>query len=275
MFYQKLPLQVEGSLPDSHVTLYLLDHHKEIAVAPRPIVVMCPGGGYGYTSPREAEIVAMQFLSMGYHAAVMSYSCIPAVFPTAVTELASVVKMVREHAEEWDINPNQVLVQGCSAGGHLAATLGTMWNQKFLGEALGVEDQSIFRPDGMILCYPVITSGEHAHRGSFTNLLGEKEAELTDFVSLENRVTEQTPPAFIWHTYTDAAVPMENSMLFASALRRAGVNFELHIFPEGSHGLSLANRLTVSSDEGLTHENVQTWVSHAHMWVERQIMKLV
>ena len=140
--------------------LYLIDDSEAINIRTRPMIVVCPGGGYSFTSDREADIVALQFLSMGYHAAVLRYSVAPAVYPTAILELAATVLQIRSHAEEWNVNPDQIVVTGFSAGGHLAASYCMFWNQKWVAESLHTESESL-RPNGMILAYPVITSGEY------------------------------------------------------------------------------------------------------------------
>ena len=212
-------IKAAGSLPEARLITYLQDYYEEIGIKERPLVLICPGGGYGYTSAREGEAFAMQFLAMGYHAAVLKYSCAPAVFPTALTELALAMRLIRDNAQDWNVAADKILVLGCSAGGHLAASLGTLWDEDFLARELGLgalEHEKI-RPDGLILCYPVITAGEFAHRGSFQNLLGEREKELAPLLSLETRVTQKVPPVFLWHTYTDASVPVENSLLFLNA----------------------------------------------------------
>ena len=275
MLNQVFPIQVEGSLPESRLITYIQDYYDEVAIETRPLVLVCPGGGYNHTSNREGEALAMQFLAMGYHAAVLKYSCAPAVYPTALTELAASILLIRQNAEKWHVNPRQILVLGCSAGGHLAASLGVFWDEDFLAEALnvGADAHELFRPDGMILCYPVITSGEFAHRGSFQSLLGEREEALSEKMSLEHQVNSKTPPAFIWHTYTDGSVPVENSLLFVSALRKAGVSVEFHMYPCGGHGLSLANRLTRNRGGDAVREECTSWISLVHTWIEHRYVK--
>ena len=269
-------IQVEGSLPETQLITYIQDHYQEIKIESRPLVLICPGGAYAYTSPREGEAFAMQFLAMGYHAAVLKYSCAPAVFPTSLTELASAMILIRQHAQEWHVDPDKIIVLGCSAGDHLAASLATLWDEDFLAEALKLDktDHKLLKPDGLILCYPVITSGEFAHRGSFENLLGEKEEELGGELSLETRVSEKVPPVFIWHTYTDGSVPVENSLLFVNALRKAGVSTEFHMYPCGGHGLGLANRLTCARDGSAVQEECTSWIPLVHTWIESRFIKL-
>ncbi len=283
MIYNTYQIAQEGSQPYAKLTIYIQDHSEEIAIADRPLVLVCPGGGYEWTSEREGEPLAMQFLAMGYHAAVLKYSCAPAIFPTALAELAYCIRLIRQNAAAWHVNPKQIIVLGCSAGGHLAASLGVFWEKDFLAEALGYEeaDRTIFRPDGMILCYPVITSGEYAHRGSFDKLLGGQEEALSEklgmpaleLVSLEKQAGAGTPQVFIWHTFTDGAVPVENSLLFVSALRRAGVQTEFHMYPCGGHGLSLASRLTLDRAGSALQEECTSWISMAHTWIEHQYVK--
>ena len=284
MLNQIFPIQVPGSLPDTRLITYIQDHYEEVKIDTRPLVLICPGGAYAYTSVREGEAIAMQFLAMGCHAAVLKYSCAPARYPVALTELASAMALIREHEAEWHVDPKSVIVLGCSAGGHLAASLGTLWKEDFLAKALDMhrEDQRKLRPDGMILCYPVITAGEFAHRGSFENLLGPEEGaegrmsdtgSLLSKLSLETRVTGETPPAFIWHTFSDGSVPVENSLFLVGALRRAGVPTEFHMYPVGGHGLSLANRLTQSRDGSAIQEECTTWIPLVRTWMESRYVK--
>ena len=259
-------------MPDAKLTVYIQDASEKLAIETRPLILICPGGGYAYTSDREAEPIALTFLAMGYHAAVLRYSCAPAKYPTALLELASSILLIRKNAKEWHVNPKKIVVQGCSAGGHLAACLGMFWDEDFLADKLGVsaKKHELLKPNGMILCYPVITSGEFAHKGSFQNLLGEEpDEELMDKLSLEKQVTEKTPKAFIWGTLTDASVPMENSLLLVSAMRRANVSVEYHLYPRGAHGLALANKLTQASDGRCVQEECANWPGLAHTWLEK------
>lgn len=270
MIHNTYPLKVEGSLEYARLVTYIQEDSDAMLIDKRPLVLVCPGGGYGRTSDREAESMALQFLAMGYHAAVLRYSCAPAKYPTALLELASSMALIRKNAEAWHIDTDKIVVQGCSAGGHLAASLGMFWDEDFLAEGIGLAatEHEVLRPNAMILCYPVITSGEFAHRGSFANLLGEREAELGEKMSLEKQVSEKTPKAFIWHTFADQSVPVENSLLLVSALRRAGIPTEFHMYPKGAHGLSLANRLTATSDGRAIQEECTSWIHLAHTWME-------
>lgn len=275
MKYETLKITVPGQQDGSaDLTAYLLD---AISVAPekvRPAVLICPGGGYGICSDREQEPIAMKFLSMGCHAFVLRYSVSPHRFPVALQETAQAVATIREHVDEWHVSPDGIVVCGFSAGGHLAGSIGTFWNNPVAYEAIGRTPEQI-KPNGLILSYPVVTSGEFSHIGSFQNLLGdEAAAEQRRLVSLEEQITSEMPPVFLWHTLTDQAVPVENSLLLAAALRHNQVNFELHIYPEGGHGLSLANEETGGQEKNLTVPCCQSWISLVQLWIETKYMAI-
>lgn len=276
MLHECIPLKVEyqkaGAEQDGYQPLlytYLLDSCDDMPLMhKRPAVIICPGGGYTCKSPREAEPVAMRFLAEGIHAFVLMYSVAPSRYPSALLELAAAVKLVREKAGEWGIDPKGIHVAGFSAGGHLGASLGTLWREPLLKEALGGDDAG-WRPDGMILCYPVITFGPYGHQGSKNNLLGPSATpEATQALSLENRVSKDTVPAFLWHTYEDGSVPVENALMFAAAMRRAGIPFELHVYEKGCHGLSLCDETTAQSDAHLQPDSAG-WMDLAIRWVKR------
>lgn len=225
------------------LTTYILDNYDEFSAGrKRPLVLICPGGGYERLSNREAEAVAVKMNSLGFHAAVLWYSLAPMDFPAAMLDAAEAVRYVRVHAGEWNVDEKKVILCGFSAGGHLAASLGVFWNKPLVKEFLPYQPEEI-RPDGLLLCYPVITAGKFAHAGSIKNALGEGRFTPED-VSLENHVTADVPPVFMWHTNEDGCVPAENSLMFAEALRRAGVPLEYHLFRSGGHGLSLATKET-------------------------------
>lgn len=280
MLYQTYPIQVKGSLPGAKLVVYIQEPSDALAITKRPLVLLCPGGGYSRTSDREAEPIALQFLAMGYHAAVLRYSCEPAKFPTALWELAASMVLIRQNAEAWGVDTDQIVVQGCSAGGHLAASLCMFWDEDFVAEGIGLgsTEHALLRPNGMLLCYPVITSGEYAHRGSFQCLLPagdseEEHAALLEKVSLEKQVSEKTPPAFIWHTFEDGSVPVENSLLLISALKKHGIATEFHMYPKGSHGLALANHLTETPDGAALQEECTSWIELAHTWMESMLRR--
>ncbi|MBQ9785286.1 MAG: alpha/beta hydrolase [Clostridia bacterium] len=228
----------------------------------RPAVIVFPGGGYSHTYEGEAEPIALSFLSHGFCAFVLNYSVYPARFPQALLEGLHAVRFVREHAEEYGIDPARISVCGFSAGGHLAASVGTLWKHACLDGMLE-GDRRLYRPDSLVLSYPVINP---LHRGSFLNLFSQNEEELTpevvELLSLENRVDGDTPPTFLWHNSDDQAVPVECSLVFALALHRSNVPFEMRIWEKGGHGTCLGNYITQTMEPGTTME-CEPWVGEA------------
>lgn len=274
MKYTEIPIRVDGSREYVKLETYLLDTPIEkIMTKKRPMIIICPGGAYEKLSFREGEPIAIHFLNQGYHACVLRYSVAPAKYPAALLELASVMKLIHENAEEWQVDTDHIIVQGSSAGAHLAASLGVFWNQDWIAQELNAKKEAL-RPAGLMLSYPVITSEEHIlNQRSFENLLGERFEELREEMSLEKQVTNDTPPCFIWHTLKDATVPVENSFLMVSALKKAGVSAELHVFPEGEHGLSLASPLVERADGSGVEKQCQAWITQADAWIEQLLQK--
>lgn len=271
MIYKEIPIQVEGSAEYARLQVYIQDtpHDGSLKMKKRPLILICPGGGYTITSYREGEPMALHFLSKGYHACVLQYSVTPAHFPTQVLEVGRSVKLIREHAAEWNVDADKIVVHGASAGGHLAASYGVFWNQDFLVAGLRAKAEEL-RPRGILLSYPVITADpKYAHIGSFKMLLGDAYDTMSEKVSLEKQVTKSTPPCFLWHTMEDEGVPVENSLLFTMALRRENIPAELHIFPRGAHGLSLASPIVEQEDgEGVQAECAR-WIDLADAWLEK------
>lgn len=248
--------------------LFLLEDSPLVDIIERPIVIICPGGGYSFISDREADIVAMQYLAMGYHAAVLRYSVAPACFPTALLELGKAIILLKTHSNEWCINPSQIIISGFSAGGHLAASYAVFWDKEWLLKELKISNKEFIQPNALILGYPVISSGKYAHKNSFRNLLGEDYNEKKDLVSLEKHVKEQVPRTFIWHTYEDKDVPVWNSLLFVEKLIENNVPTEFHLFEKGKHGRSLGNRLTGDSKT----LPCSAWTELVHQWIESWIL---
>lgn len=275
MIHKKIEIKARGMEAVGNLYTYFLDSSIEMRPdEKRPVILMCPGGGYEMTSDREAEPMAMQFLAMGYHVAVLRYSVCPVRYPAALLQVAESVLYLKEHADEYHIDPEKIVVQGCSAGGHLAANYGIAWNSPFLTKLMGMEnDPEQLCVAGLLLCYPVITSGEKAHEESFRNLLGEQYEEKKDELSLENQVTPDTPPTFLWHTATDETVPVENSLYFFQACLQQGVSAELHIYPVGGHGLSLANEETCRANGIGVQKECQSWIGLAQTWLEEILIK--
>lgn len=219
------------------LTAFLPEANKATGAA----MVICPGGGYGGLAPHEGAGYAEWLAENGVAGIVLKYRLGSKGYrhPAMLNDAARAVRLTRANAAEWKVDPKRVGIMGSSAGGHLASTLLTHFDAGKAGDADPVERESS-RPDLGILCYAVITMGPNTHGGSRKNLLGENPPEdLVELLSNEKQVTRNTPPCFIWHTWEDNAVKVENSLEFALALRRAGVPFDLHIYQKGGHGLGL------------------------------------
>jgi acetyl esterase/lipase len=225
-----------------------------------PAVIVLPGGSYRRRADHEGEPVARWLNEIGIHAFVLDYRVAPYKHPVPLIDAKRAIRYVRYHAAEWNIDPYRIGILGFSAGGHLASTTGT----KFDGGDPETDDpveRVSSRPDVMILGYPVITFGKHRHDGSMKNLLGvDAPADRRELLSNELHVTSQTPPTFLWHTAEDETVPVENSLLFASALSLHKVPFDLHVYESGRHGLGLA----------LDHPEAYLWTEACEKWIRRR-----
>ena len=212
--------------------------------APGAAMVICPGGGYGHLAPHEGNDYALWLNQYGVTCFVLKYRLGSSGYrhPAMLQDAARAVRLVRTRAADWKIDPKRVGIMGSSAGGHLASTLLTHFDLGGTNATDPIERQSS-RPDIGILCYPVITLGEYTHQGSKTNLLGtHPPRKLVKLLSNELQVTTNTPPCFIWQTFEDKTVSVENSLMFAEALRKNHVPFDLHIYQKGKHGLGLSDK---------------------------------
>lgn len=239
---------------------YLLDNISGLSFcASRPAILICPGGGYEFLSDREGEPIAMQFLARGFNAFVLDYS-INKRHPQPLINAAWALANIRMRYKEYSVDPNKIAVCGFSAGGHLAGSLATMWNDPTLSHYISMPAKS-FRPNAAVLSYPVVSGVTMPHKGSFDVLLGADAsfAERAN-LSLESRVSADTPPMFIWHTGDDGCVPPQNSLVLASACFEHKVPCELHIYDEGPHGLSDCYKTTATSP---AHDS-----PHCAAWIE-------
>ena len=254
--------------PNVTLTSYIAATSKELPYnEKRKAILIIPGGAYHYCSDREAEPIAHTYLAAGFNAFVLRYSVAnngDATWPNPLVDASAAMKYIRDNAKRFHIDPELVFAIGFSAGGHLAAALGTLWDDDEIEKKLGIE-KGYNRPTGIIVAYPVISGLVHAHRNSIDAILGDRkdDEEARREMSLELRVTEKNVPAFIWSTRTDSPVPVQNSLLFANALADAGVPFEMHIYPSGEHGASLGNAIV-----GRNTPILAAWVSNSIRWME-------
>ena len=273
MIYEKLRIKdISRKLKNSEaiISAYIPENSEEINInKKRETIIICPGGGYEFTSDREAEPIALKFVAQGFNAVVIRYSIATVRYPTALLELAETVRYVREKEKEWNVDTEKVIVCGFSAGGHLAGSLGVLWNNEIIEKYLDIKNEEV-KPNAMILCYPVISSGEFAHKGSFDSLLGEKEAEISrENLSLEKLVSIENPKTFLWHTFDDGTVPVQNSLLFSNALASNKVQFELHIYPSGVHGLGLCEEITAMNGRSEhINSHIASWFNLACQWIK-------
>ncbi len=262
--YEKAGLDPTGCRAE--LDLYTIEQYDNVELKRRPAVIICPGGGYEYCSVREAEPVALRFAGYGIPAFVLRYSCVNKPFPTALLEAAQAMAYVRSNADALGVNADKIMICGFSAGGHLAGSLAVHWKKTFITNALGGNSE-LYRPNGAVLCYPVITAGEKRHDGSIVNIAGKGSPETMELISLEKQVTADVPPVFLWHTADDGCVPVENTLLFASALAKNNISFACHIFESGVHGLSLCDDCTAGY-EGHINPDCGRWFEMAVDWIK-------
>ncbi|MCD7773699.1 MAG: alpha/beta hydrolase [Ruminococcus sp.] len=264
--YKKAGIDYEGLCPT--LTSYSPVTSEEIHNKPYPAVLVLPGGGYDYCSDREAEPVALKFLGMGIAAFVLRYSCVKKKYPTALLEALTALKYIRENAERFYIDPDKISVMGFSAGAHLAGCVSNFYHDKEILSYLGASEEEV-KPDKSVLCYPVLTSGEYTHEGSILNLLADGgDDKLRAKLSLENQVSGKTPETFLWHTADDNCVPIENTLLYMSALSKNKIPFEAHIYEWGGHGLSLCDETTMYDSYQLLPVNAN-WVTACADFMKR------
>lgn len=265
MIYKKIILD-----ESSYLEAYIADKTEQFT---RKAILVIPGGGYaGVCSEREGEPIALAFMPYGYNAFVLHYSVgRTKKFPAQLIEASLAMKHIKDNAEEYGIDKDEVYAVGFSAGGHLCATLGVMWNKKEIYDVADME-YGYNKPKGVMLIYPVISGvSEHAHMGSLRNLFctdTPSDMELKD-ASVELYVTEESSPAYIVHAADDSCVPVENALIIAEAYSKFKVPFELHIYPRGEHGFALGNKITWSGKPEHVQKENEKWIENAVLWAEK------
>ncbi|MFA9457348.1 alpha/beta hydrolase [Halalkalibacter sp. AB-rgal2] len=285
---------------EAKLMTYVWEHSEELQPnKKRPAVIICPGGAYLGTSDREAEPVALRFMTAGYQTFVLRYTTYYPTFtmdfsqkgreepvlPQALFDLGKAISKVREHADEWNVDPDQIVLCGFSAGGHLVASMGVHWHESFLQEPISASNEQL-KPNALILGYPLtdyLIMKEEAEkevdegkrelwRVSNQAVFGKEQPSIEE---LEGRspvrfVTEATPPTFIWHTADDDLVYARNALNFATALAKQKVPYELHVFENGVHGLSLSDE-TTANDPAQINQECEVWVDLALKWLKKRM----
>ena len=246
-------LDVGADTPNS-MTTYFLETDKPLAC-----IVVLPGGGYSERAPHEGDPIAKFFISRGMHSVVVNYRVAPNRYPAPLADAQRAIKLLRARADEWKIDPNSVVTLGFSAGGHLSGACATLEDVTAARVGADEVDRQSARPDGAILCYAALSNNkEWGNYGCGENFLGSERCRLeSDYFSIENRVTDDTPPVFIWHTSDDPVVNVKNALVFGERMREHNRKFEMHIYPHGRHGLGLAPDT----------EDVKNWAPLAADWV--------
>lgn len=293
-------IQLYENRPDVTLTTYVLGDSPELLNGQkRPAVLVCPGGAYLGCSDREAEPVALRFAAMGYHAFVLRYSTynngepgiVPlgadlainpnSVHPAPMRDIGKAFLNLHAHADEWLVDMDKLAICGFSAGAHNCAMYSVYWHDPVIHEFFG-EDPARFKPAAAILAYGI--ADYHLMFGEITDpfaqelsdaasiaFLGTKTPtpELLEAVSPALRVSQNTPPTFLWATAADALVPVENTTRMATALAHAGVPFEVHVFEEGPHGLSLADQASAGSRQEIDLD-AEKWSGLVDAWLKKR-----
>ena len=268
MIYKKI--QLDKNDENVFLEIYIADPVGDFV---RNAILVIPGGGYGSVcSEREGEPIAQAFMPYGYNSFVLHYSVGgKKTFPSQLIEASLAIKHIKDNAKEYNIDPDNVFVTGFSAGGHLAASLGTMWHKKEIYDVIDMP-YGYNKPKGMMLIYPVISAdSEFGHLPSFYNLLGtlSPEPKQLQMCSIENNADENSSPAYILHTANDQIVNVRNSLALADKLAKHGIKFELHIYPDAPHGVALGNEITKCGVEKYSNPCIAKWVENAVMWANQ------
>ncbi|MBR3995550.1 MAG: alpha/beta hydrolase [Clostridia bacterium] len=265
MVYKKIPLDEDNE--NIYLECFVPDKIDNFT---RKAVLVIPGGGYGsICSDREGEPIALAFMAQGFNAFVLHYSVASNSnkhFPSQLIEASKAMKFIRDNADEFGHDKNKVFATGFSAGGHLCAMTGILWNLPEIYEAIDMP-YGYNKPTGIMPIYPVINE----HNDSFVNLLGTRSPTQEQLyrVHLEKHVTKDSSPAFIMHTSNDQIVPVSNSLDLARAYADVGLMFELHIYPDAPHGVALGNEITSIDVPGWIDSSIAKWVENAVCFTEK------
>ncbi|SDJ85699.1 alpha/beta hydrolase [Sediminibacillus albus] len=267
----------QTKLNTSYAAAYLWEDSEHFKTGEkRPVVVVCPGGGYRHTSDREADPVALKYFSEGFHVVILRYTCISEkpLFPAPHKELGQTILWIRENAEAWHVDLANIVLTGFSAGGHLACTFAT--EREWIANLLDVYKESL-RFNHLVLCYPVINftygwPNQADKDKKMADLFGNDfDKQVKERLTLPDQfIPESMPRTFIWHTVDDASVPVDNSLKLMMALRDKSVTHEAHFFESGVHGLALSTSVSSQTKEQ-ENEYCEPWFDLAVNWLKKSI----
>ena len=268
MIYKKILLKdIDKRFDNESATLRIYISERNESVQLRPGLLICPGGGYTFCSPREAEPIAFRFLSEGFNCFILNYT-VNKKYPAPHLELGLVLSYIRQHEKEFDLIPNSLSIVGFSAGGHLVGTYGYLY-QEIAKELL--IDSELIRPRAIIMGYPVTLMDERAHRDT-REVISGGDKELMKKLDIPSHVDNKYPPTFLWATKDDEMVPVINTTLMEKALESSGITYECHVFESGRHGGAVANRSCYSKMEFEPKMNdYRDWASKASDFVFKVI----
>lgn len=267
-FFKNERIYLRKDDPEIYLDAYAVDDKR---LKPRDAVLIIPGGAYAYVClDREGEKTALAYAARGVNAFVLNYrAAADDVFPMHLECAALAMAWIRLHSEDYNVNPERVFSLGFSAGGHLCGSLATMY--KYVEERLGL-DKGIAKPCGIVMAYPVVSAYRPTHEDSFKNLLNKPFDAYTDeermIYSIEMNVKENTPPAFIWHTASDEAVPVQGTLKLALAYANAGVPFTLRVYPYGPHGIGLGTDYSNNGEDARIQPIAAKWVEESIEWMK-------
>ncbi|MFI3238522.1 MAG: alpha/beta hydrolase [Lachnospiraceae bacterium] len=234
----------------------------------RPVVIVCPGGGYKMVSERETTPIATQFMASGYHTVILRYTVGEHTFPSQLVELSKVVLYLREHAVALRVDPNQIMIEGCSAGGHLATSYCELWKDSLIRDYsdISMEQVELLRPNGAILSYPAVLFDDFI----YYYIDKDKYSYYIDRMNLDEYVDEDFPRTFVWHTFDDSIARADNSIELVRSLYAKGIPTEFHMYEFGDHGRSIAKDFVRQPSDTRDLGNIDTWVEMACKWIKQK-----
>ena len=264
MLYKELFLKdIESRCSHSNAKLRIYISDRNETISSRPGMLVLPGGGYSFTSPREAEPIAFRFLAEGFNCFILDYSTFEK-YPVPHLEVAVVMNYIRTHEQEFDLIPNSLSMVGFSAGGHLAASYGYLYPE--LANELGYNPKLV-RPRALLLAYPVTIFNDQTHKGTMDIICGEEES-LKEKLSVPSHIKKDYPPTFVWATKDDEMVPVVNTLMLEEALKKNQVKHKCLVYESGRHGGSLVNRsVYLRSDITEKMKDIRDWASIASDFV--------